>query len=148
MNRVIWYLDRQDVTFWYRYWSFSVQLFIQHRAQTQSRTPTDNKDGAAHLHVRCCCWVTMEPENAVVDHAVTIVRTRLTSRLLVAVLVGLLPGSVVAGTGRGADSSDGRPDRRTGVRVLIVLMSGSDRFGCTETSGQQCVAAPPPGPKA
>lgn len=118
--------------------SFSVQLAsgTNPEPDPQQATAVVDKDGAAHLQMWCCCWVAMEPENAVVDHAVTIVRTRLTSRLLVAVLVGLLPGSVVARTGRGPDTSDGWPDRRTGVRVLIVLMSGSDRFGCTETSGQ------------
>lgn len=65
------------------------------------------------------------------------VSTPLTCRLLVAVLVGLLllpllPGSVVTGTGRGPYPSDGRPDGWTRVQVLIVLMSSSDRFGCKE----------------
>lgn len=57
--------------------------------------------------------------------------------LLAAVLLGLLllpllPGGVAAGAGRGSAPSQRGPDGGTGVRLLIVLMSSSDRLGCTQ----------------
>lgn len=75
---------------------------------------------------------------------------RLTWTLLAAVLVGLLllpllPGGVAAGAGHGSAPSHRGPDGRPGVRLL---MSGSDRLGCTQTGGRAGVRAgfqaPPP----